>query len=155
MSCKKLGFSCTYSPPSSLRALTNCYSCDSFRKHISSPSMTSLPRWMAQISMIVVQFDVRCSEFSSSIHQNLQTLFCIIPTLAICFMTSQCSLRKPVRTHSLFLLSSSMIFVIWLLKFLSSEIFSQKDALSCSSLLFFGYSSLCHRIGPIPQIKLW
>lgn len=44
----------TYSAPFSLRALRNYSSYDGFREGISFPSMTTLTRWLARISVIAV-----------------------------------------------------------------------------------------------------
>lgn len=63
VSCRKLPFSCTYSSPSSLRAVINCNSWGGFKEGISSWSMTPSSPTLARISVIAVQFDVSLPNF--------------------------------------------------------------------------------------------
>lgn len=109
--------------------------------------ITSLSRWLAQISVIAVKFDVKCFEFSSTTLQNLQSLLRLRYILAIYFPIWQCPQRKPVRTNSVFLLSSSMVVAPYLLKFPNNTLecfspvrFCKRNALSFSSLSLFFFA---------------
>lgn len=50
---------------STLRSLMNCNTWDRFREGTSPWSIASLLRWLARISVITVQFDVRIEDTSA------------------------------------------------------------------------------------------
>lgn len=75
--------SCTYSSLSSLRILIKCNTYAGFIADISPLSITFLQGWLARISVITVQFDIRCFRLQSYASANLLSLFSFRHILAM------------------------------------------------------------------------